>query len=236
MEAGNIKKEIISLIIPAKNEEKNLKYIIPKIPDIIDEIILVDGNSTDNTVKKALELNSKTKVIKQKTKGKGNAIIEGFSAAIGNILIMIDADGSMNPKEILLHLEKINEGYDLVKGSRFLKNGYTEDMTRFRKIGNNFFVKLTNFLFKVNFTDLCYGYISMKRDVFTKLDLYSEGFSIETEIVTKAALLKMKISEVPSIEKKRIHGTSNLKAIKDGYNILKTILKVKFKKKILKKY
>ncbi|MHA1230806.1 MAG: glycosyltransferase family 2 protein [Candidatus Helarchaeota archaeon] len=228
MDSKRIKDYIISLVIPAKNESKNLPHVIPKIPDIVDDIILVDGNSTDDTIKKARDLNSNIRIVKQKSKGKGNAIIEGFKVSKGEILIALDADGSMDPKEITLYIKKINEGYDLVKGSRFLNQGRTEDMTLFRKIGNFIFVKLVNLLFRVNFTDLCYGYMGMKKSVFESLNLNSDGFNIEAEIITKAALNKFKIAEVPSIEKKRIHGISNLKAIKDGYQILRTIFKVRF--------
>jgi len=232
-------KKNISLIIPTKNESKNLPYVIPKIPDIVDEIILVDGNSSDDTIKNALKLNSKIKVVKQKSHGKGQAIIEGFRESKGEILIMIDADGSMDPKEIPTFIKKIESGYDLVKGSRFLKGGYTEDMTIFRKLGNFFFVSLVNLLFKEKYTDLCYGFMCMSRKLYESIDLNSDGFSIETEIILKASLKKFKITEVPSYERKRIHGKSNLKAFRDGFIILKRILSEwlnsKFEKKELRK-
>jgi len=98
-------------------------------------------------------------------------------------------------------------------------------MPLLRKIGNKTFVILVNLFFGTNYTDLCYGYRSFRRDAFKKLKLKEDKFGIETEISIKAAKLGLKVMEVPSFEKKRNAGTGKLRAFRDGYAILKTIFK-----------
>ena len=222
-------KNKTTLLIPAKNEAANLSFVLSKIPKEIDEVILIDGKSTDDTINTAKSIYPDIKILKQQgPKGKGVALQEGFNMASGEIIVMIDADGSMNPLEIPEFLNKINSGYDLVKGSRFLENGYSEDMTSFRKFGNAFFVKLINLFFNRKYTDLCYGYMAMRKHLVESLELKSEGFSIETEIVVKASKSGFNIAEIPSIESNRIHGYSNLHSLKDGFRILWTIIKERF--------
>ena len=142
----------------------------------------------------------------------------------------MDADGSMDPFEINKFIEELEKGYDLVKGSRFLKDGSTDDMTSFRKFGNWVFVKLVNLLYKRKFTDLCYGYIAIRKDLIREINIQAEDFSIETEIIVRAIKKQAKIQEIPSYEHKRISGISNLSAFKDGLSIFRTILRERFKK------
>ena len=122
-----------SIIITTLNEDRNLPLVIPKIPDIpeIAEVLLLDGHSTDNTVKTAKELLPQIKVVFQDGMGKGNAIICGARAARGDYILILDADTSHRPEEIPLYIAKAKEGYHLVKGSRYLPGGSTEDATFF---------------------------------------------------------------------------------------------------------
>ncbi len=221
-----MKKELISVIIPTLNEENNIENVLRKVNSILQdtdhEIIIVDGNSKDKTVKIAKKFNVK---IIYDNKGKGSALRKGFKAAKGDILISMDADLSNDPKELKLIISSIRIGYDICMGSRFMSGGGTEDMSLLRKIGNRFFVFLVNFFFKSHYTDLCYGYRGFKKSVINKLDLKEDRFAIETEINIKAAKEHLSIIEVPSIEKKRDFGTGKLRTFADGYNILKTIIK-----------
>jgi glycosyltransferase involved in cell wall biosynthesis len=202
----------ITAVVPAKNEEKNLPFVLPKIPSIVDELLLVDGVSTDRTNELALELRPDIKIIKQTGRGKGNALRCGFQKATGDIIVMIDADGSMNPEEIPGFIEPLLHGYDVVKGSRFLPGGGTSDMEGHRKLGNKLFLFLVNLLFKGNYSDLCYGYMAFKKDALSQISLQSDGFEIETELNVKALKAGLKVKEVPSFEDKRLNGSGNLSA------------------------
>ena len=131
----------ITIIIPTKNEMKNLPHVLPMIPHLpeIKELILVDGKSMDDTVKVALELMPEIKVIYQNGKGKGDAMKYGWQNATGDIVVTLDADGSINPKEIPSLIEPLLQGYHLTKGSRFLSGGGTVDMPIHRRFGNRVF-------------------------------------------------------------------------------------------------
>ena len=214
-----------SLIIPTKNEEKNLKYVLPDIPEIIEEILIIDGGSKDNTINEAKKLNKNCRIYIEKEKGKGIAIRKSIKLASGEYLLFIDADGSMAPNELKSICSKLEEGYDFVKGSRMLKGGGTEDMTLLRKIGNLMFVFLVRLLFKVKITDLCYGLFGIRKELLQQFNLKSNGFEIETEITLKAIKRHVKMVEIPSFERKRVYGKTNLNTVVDGWKILITILK-----------
>ena len=215
----------ISIIIPTLNEVLNIKEVFPNIPDYIDEIVIVDGNSTDGTIEEIMKFRKDVKIIVEKPQGKGAAMEVGFKNTTGDLLIMMDADGSHDPKEIPSLLEPILNGYDVSKGSRMLTGGGSADFTPFRRFGNSIFVALVNTMFGANYTDLCYGYRAFKKEAIEKLHCRSKGFEIETEqsiLIKKAGL---KIKEVPSFEKRRINGKSKLNSFKDGFKILIIILK-----------
>jgi len=161
--------------------------------------------------------------------GKGSALRKGMKAAKGDIVITMDADYSHKSSEIGLLIEGIKSGFDICMGSRFIQGGGTEDMPWYRKIGNKFFVFMVNNFWKMNYSDLCYGYRSFRKSAIKKLKLEAGGFGIETEIAIKAAKNNLRVLEVPSYEKLRANGTGKLRTFSDGFQILKTILKEKFK-------
>ena len=215
----------ITVIIPTFNEENNIEPVLSGLPDMVDEVLIVDGNSSDNTVKKVRELFPDVKILIQPGIGKGDALRHGFENAQGDIIVTIDADGSMNPAEIPAFIEPILNGYDYVKGSRFLPRGGTTDMVWYRKMANRVFVILVNILYGVNYTDLCYGYNALHKSVLDKVTYESDGFEIETEMHIKARKHNLLIAEVPSFEDKRVCGEGKLKTFSDGWRILKTILR-----------
>jgi glycosyltransferase involved in cell wall biosynthesis len=220
------KSSQITVIIPTLNEEKSIADLIKELyRGGFSNILVIDGNSTDCTARIARELG--VNVIFQNGKGKGDALRQAFSyEELSDWVVMLDADGSMNPQEILSFLEPLGNGTDVVKGSRFLPEGFSEDMTLFRKIGNKFFLFLVNFLWGAGYTDLCYGYAAFKKDALKKIcpHLKSKNFEIETEIFIKAKKLGLEVKEAPSIELRRRFGKSNLSGIGDGFKILKTIV------------
>ncbi|MBN2422229.1 glycosyltransferase family 2 protein [Candidatus Woesearchaeota archaeon] len=216
------KNKKISLVIPTLNEEKNIAFLLKKIPGYIDEIIIVDGYSRDRTVAVAKKFNCRMFFDKF---GKGSAITKGIKKSKGDFIIIMDADLSHKTDEINLLINGLLKGYDVTMGSRFIKGGGSRDISFIRVMGNKFFVILVNFLFRAKYTDLCYGYRAFKRESVNVLNLKSKGFSIETEISIKCAKKKLKVLEIPSFEKKRRFGKGKLRAIEDGLKIMETIIK-----------
>lgn len=215
----------ISVVIPALNEAENLQHVLPYIPSIVSEIILVDGNSTDNTVSVARQLLPDISIIKQGGKGKGNALKEGFAACTGDIIVMLDADGSADPNEIPRFVVALMIGYDFAKGSRFLEGGGSHDITYLRRIGNYWLSQFVNLLFLTRFSDLCYGYNAFWKHCLDSFQIDCDGFEVETLMNLRMHQAKLRIVEVPSFEHPRIYGKSNLRTFRDGWRVLKTILK-----------
>jgi glycosyltransferase involved in cell wall biosynthesis len=216
--------ERISVVIPAMNEAENLKWLLPRLPDFIDEVVLVDGHSTDGTPEIARELRADIRIVSDGGRGKGDALRTGFAAATGDYIVMIDADGSMDPAEIRRYMERLAEGYDLVKGSRFVEGGGSEDISHIRQAGNRALLTLANLLYGRRFSELCYGMMAFRADRLDDMDLRSDGFEIETEMVVRSCRAGLRIAEVPSFELPRRYGESNLSAWRDGRRVLKTML------------
>jgi glycosyltransferase involved in cell wall biosynthesis len=225
----------VSVVIPTLNEEKNLPYVLPRIPEWVHEVLIVDGLSTDNTIEVAKSLRKDVKIVIQKGKGKGAALRSGFEAAEGEIIVMLDADGSTDPAEIPAYVGALLAGADFAKGSRFLQGGGTTDMEFHRKMGNWGFTMASKLMFGGNFTDLCYGYNAFWRRVLPHLNLDCDGFEVETLMNVRALYNNLKIAEIPSFESPRIHGTSNLRALPDGWRVLKTLVRERAKVEVNKK-
>ncbi len=229
-ETSDFENQRVTIIIPTLNEAKNIESIITELRRLgLQDILIIDGHSTDRTIEivETLGIN----VLRQNGKGKGSALRQAFSYDdLGNWIIMLDADGSMRPTEIAAYLSTLRSGADVAKGSRFMPGGYSEDMTFFRKVGNSFFVFLVNIFFEAKYTDLCFGYAAFRKEALQKLNshLKSKSFEIESEIFIKTKKLGLRVVEVPSIELRRKSGKSNLHAIRDGFKILRTILREAF--------
>ncbi len=221
----------VSVVIPTLNEAKNLPHVLPHLPNIVSEVILVDGGSRDNTIQVAKELRPDIIVIRQSGKGKGNALTEGFAATTGEIIVMMDADGSNDPQEILLFVDALIKGADFAKGSRYIHDGGSEDFTWIRRFGNSGINLLANACFKVQFTDLCYGYNAFWRYCLPHLDIDCPGFEVETLMNIRACKANLKVKEVPSFEAVRLFGESKLKALYDGWRIVKTIMRERLNQK-----
>jgi glycosyltransferase involved in cell wall biosynthesis len=213
----------VSVVIPALNEAKNLPYVLPRIPSWVHEVLLVDGRSTDGTPEVARRLYPSIKLVAQEGKGKGAALRSGFAAATGDVIVMLDADGSMDPAEIPAFLGMLLRGAEFAKGSRFLQGGGTVDMPLYRVLGNLAFVVAVRLLFGGNYSDLCYGYNAFRASILPRLALDGDGFEIETMMNVRALRCGLKVMEVPSFEARRVHGRGRLRTIPDGWRVLKTI-------------
>ncbi len=227
----------ITIVIPARNEARNLEVVLPKLPPV-HQVVLVDGHSVDDTVATARRVMPTIDIVQQTRKGKGNALACGFAAATGDIIVMFDADGSADADEIPAFVQALVNGADVAKGSRYTEGGGSEDITLFRSLGNRFLNAATNTLLGSSYTDLCYGYNAFWRHLVYELDLpdhtqppaadgrmtWGDGFEIETVLNCRFFLGGHRIVEVPSVERNRIFGASNLNAIRDGFRVLRTIL------------
>jgi glycosyltransferase involved in cell wall biosynthesis len=215
----------VSVVVPAINEQRNIGWVLGRMPPGVDEVILVDGYSKDRTIEIARTVRPDIVVVRQNAYGKGEALRAGFRAAAGDIIVMMDADGSMDPTEIHRFVTPLTNGYDFVKGSRFLTGGGSTDITPVRRLGNQALVRMTNALFLIRFTDLCYGYCSFRRECLPALAPTALGFDIETELILHAVKAKLRIAEVPSTELPRRSGVSNLHAVRDGQRVLRTLVR-----------
>ena len=215
----------VSVVIPAMNEAANLPHVLPRIPPWVHEVILVDGASTDGTAEVARRLRPDIRVVQQRGRGKGDALRAGFAAAEGEIVAMLDADGSTDPTEIPAYVGALLSGADFAKGTRFIQGAGTSDMQWYRALGNFGFVLLVRLLFAGQYTDLCYGYNAFWRRVLPALQLDGSGFEIETMMNVRALKAGLVVAEVPSFEHRRIYGVSRLRTIPDGMRVLRTIFR-----------
>jgi len=215
----------VSLVIPTKNEAANIAFVLEQVPSCVDEIILVDAHSVDATLVTARFYRSDLLVISQPGTGKGDALRAGFEAATGDVIVMIDADGSMSPQEIPRLLFFLANGYDYVKGSRFVGGGASLDITPLRRLGNQGLVFMMNRLYDTHMTDLCYGFCAFHRRYLSFLDLSTPGFEIETQMTICAVRAGLRVAEVPSLEMPRRAGHSNLHTFRDGTRVLRTLLR-----------
>jgi glycosyltransferase involved in cell wall biosynthesis len=224
----------VSVVIPTLNEARNLEHVFAALPAGLHEVIVVDGHSTDGTPDTARRLRPGIRVVDQTRTGKGNALACGFDAATGDIIVMIDADGSTDPAEIPRFVDALTSGADFAKGSRFAPGAGSADITPLRKLGNRVLGQFVNALFGTAYSDLCYGYnafwakhlplFGLRADSPGQARVWGDGFEIETLLNLRAATAGLAIAEVPSFEHARVHGSSKLNTFRDGQRVLRTIL------------
>lgn len=215
----------VSVVIPTLNEAENLPHVFAAVPSWVTEVVLVDGRSADDTVAVARRLRPDVKIVMQAGRGKGDALLAGFAASTGDIIVAMDADGSTDGSEIIRFVAALVAGADFVKGSRFACGGGSADLTRSRRFGNKFLGALVNRLFGTHYSDLCYGYNAFWARHLEILALDCPGFEVETLMNIRAATAGLRVHEVPSFEHRRVYGASNLHIVMDGWRIAKVIVR-----------
>ena len=220
---------VVSVVIPAYNEEKTIGNVIEETIQIMDslglpyEIIVVDDGSTDRTREVASRYKA-TVLSNGRNRGKGYALRKGFQHAQGDIIVTIDADGSHKPKEIPDLINPLFNGADIVAGSRFLGDGRNHT-SKLHMLGNYLINMTIMVLTRKIITDSQTGLRAFKKEFLQKISLESYGYEIETEITVKSLKNGFKLKEVPVSCEKRRYSISKLRILSDGFKILKTILK-----------
>jgi len=209
------------------NEDKNLPHVLPKIPAWVDEVLLVDGHSSDNTMSVAKNILPGIKVLCQPGKGKGNAIKYGVQNAKGEIVITLDADGSTDPEDLPRFIQPLIDGYDFTKGSR-LTNGRPKNMPQYRWIGNKILSITFNILYGARYTDICSGYNAFWKTAFSRLKLHDDGFEMEQIMLAQARKVHLKIIEVAHYDAGRIGNESKVSGLKQGFIDWLVIIKERF--------
>jgi glycosyltransferase involved in cell wall biosynthesis len=217
-------RDRVTVVIPAKDEARNVAWVLRRLPESVDEVILVDGHSSDDTVAVARAVRPDVIVATERGPGKGAAMRTGMDLATGEIIVTIDADGSMDPEELDRYVDAAHDA-DLVKGSRFARRGGSADISLFRRCGNASLRYAVNRLYGAHLTDLCYGYCAVRRSALPVLRLRCDGFEIETEMTVRALREGLRVTEVASFEAPRRYGSSHLNAVRDGIRVFRTLLR-----------
>ena len=215
----------ISVVIPTYQEASCIERVIAEIPKhVVDEIVIIDKSSPDGTADLARRAGAA--VYTQEGKGYGNAIMQGVRAATGDIVVIMDADGSHDPADIPRLVEKAKEGYEYVSASRYFYGSKpTDDDTWIRFAGNMLFTWLTNILHGTKVTDSLFTFIAASKKALLDLNLTSPGFEFCTEIIVKARKKGLKFIEIPTHEKQRYGGDTKVNAFWHGLKILRMILR-----------
>jgi homoserine O-succinyltransferase len=222
---GRTRTPTVSVVIPTFNEAPNLDWVLSRLPDCVTEVILVDGKSTDGTAEVAHELRPDAFILTHPRRGKGNALATGFAACHGDIIVMLDGDGSADPGEIHKFVRALVAGADFAKGTRFAYGGGSDDITYFRRLGNSCLVGLVNLIYGTRYTDLCYGLNAFWRRCLPAVAPGCDGFEVEAFMNLRAKKAGLRVDEVGSYEFRRRAGLSKLHSIRDGTRILRTILR-----------
>jgi glycosyltransferase involved in cell wall biosynthesis len=215
----------VTVIIPTRNEARNIGHVLSTLPADIHEVLLVDGASTDGTVEAARAVMPDIRVITQRGEGKGDALAAGLAECTGDVVVMLDADGSADGREIPRFVDALVAGADLAKGSRFLDGGGSSDLTHLRRTGNRLLCALVNVLYRTRYSDLCYGYNAGWAASLRTLELDCAGFEVETVLSIRSAKSRLRVTEVASFESPRLFGQSNLRPFRDGWRVLCAIVR-----------
>jgi len=218
----------ITVLICTRNEAENLPRVLPKIPEWVHEILIVDGHSTDGTVELAKHLCPRARILPQPGKGKSEALCYGVQQATGDIVITLDADGETDPEDIPRFVEPLLNGYDFAKGSRFTSGWANKPWSRI--FGNWLIIRVFNVLYGTNYTDLCSGYNAFWKEATQRTELWNvNGWLYEPRIISRALRARLRVVEVPQHYVGRSEGDSKLPNWPQGLSAIWFILLERFR-------
>ena len=224
LQAKSERKLKVTVLICTLNEEENLAHQLLRIPAWVDEVLFVDGHSTDDTVSTAEKLRPDALILLQPGRGKGDALKLGIERASGDIIVTLDADGTTDPQDMPRFVEPLLRGYDFVKGSRFALSR-PMDKPRHRIAGNRIIVTLYNILFRANYTDLCSGYNAFWKRAIARVDL--SGWTNQEEPLLNARVHKAGLSviEIGHHDKGRMGGETKQPSLRQGTGAVRTVIR-----------
>ncbi len=215
----------VTALICTFNEEASLPHVLPRVPDWVDELLLVDGHSTDMTVDIAKKIRPDVRVLYQPGKGKGDALRFGIREAKGDIIVTLDADGQTDPADLPRFVEAVERGFDFAKGTRF-KRPFSTSRPPHRIFGNWLITLAFNLLFFRSYTDICSGYNAFRRARVVGLDLsHSDGLADEPLLHCRVRKGGLKVVEVPHADPPRLAGESKSPSWRQGFRAMKTIVR-----------
>ena len=225
----------INIVIPTRNELKNLKIIVPRLKKKYNYPIIVIDKSNDGTEieLKKLCIKWKIKLYFQKSKGKGNALREAVEFCTGDIIVFFDADCSHDPDDIekLVNPFKLNKSVHHVGGSR-MRGGSDElysDVQHLIRLFGSLIINITiNLKFGVHLTDSINGLRAIKKNIFKKLNVTSDDFAIELELVSKTLSAGLNYVEIPTHEWKRKFGVSKIGLTTHSWQFISKLISILF--------
>ncbi|QKW11207.1 glycosyltransferase family 2 protein [Streptomyces sp. NA04227] len=219
----------MSLVIPVRDESPGLDQLLREVPGCVGEIVLVYHGPGPHPASPAPSSAAAPR-IRRICPGVGSGgeageiIHEGLRVAVGEFVVLIDADGSMRPGEIPHYVHYLESGYDFVKGSRFIAGGDSPGYPLARRAGHRALLSVARLLYGQRLTDIWYGFCAFRRDFLRLLPLRPDGVEPGAWMVVHALHYGLRIAEVPSVELPRRFDTYRLRTLHDGWRILWVLL------------